>query len=95
MKLYHASTLLGTITRSEANGFEMVGLIELTKDSEKFKELFAYICDEKRDKKKEPPFPKDMLENWFVQKDGGEKEEIGLPGVYQEGDETEIRWRYY
>jgi hypothetical protein len=95
MKLYHGETLIGTIRRAAPSGMELGGQIELTPIAEKYSELFAFIVDKKRERSMEPPFPEEMLENWFVENDEGVREEIGLPGIYKEADRTEIYWRYY
>ena len=94
MKPFHGETLIGTITDSGPDGMGLCGFIELSSNADEYGELFAYFDDQKRDHTKEPPFPEEMLWNWFVEKDDGAREEIGLPGVHRGVDKTEIYWRY-
>lgn len=94
-KLYHQKTLIGTVLDADANGFSMHGIVELSTDAEPFKPIFAFFQDRSIPKDMEPPFPEELLENWFMEKDGGDPEEIGIPGVFEMEGKTHIMWRYY
>lgn len=95
MKLYHGSTLIGLVKDACPNGFEMHGIIELTSEAEKFKELFEYWTDENQPEDVDPPFPEEMLFNWFIETEAGERKEIGLPGIFDEEGRKDIMWRYF
>lgn len=92
LKLYHNSTLVGNIVSHTANGFWFNGTIELTPEFEPYKDLFKWWSDEDRPTGEEPPFPEDVLENWFVETPEEGKKEIGLPGIYED---QKISWRYF
>lgn len=94
MKVYHGNTSIGTIFDAGPDGLGMCGFVDLTAEAGRYMDIFAYSDDEKRDPTKEPPFLKEMFWNWFVEKEGGENDEIGLPGVHKETGKTEIYWRY-
>ena len=92
LKLYHNSTLVGNIVSHSANGFWWHGTIELTSAAEEYQSVFDWWTDENRDKSKEPPFPEEILENWYVESPDKGKQPIGLPGVYKD---NKISWRYF
>ncbi len=71
---------------------ETGGTIQLTKEAEKFSELFAFFMDAKNDAV-DPSYAEEMLWNWFVEDDKGARDEIGLPGLYEKDGKTLIYWR--
>jgi len=95
LKLFHNDILIGLIPESDANGMDMHGLIELTADAAPYQPLFAWWTDPNRQRGQEPPFPEEQLENWFVEDEQGERQEIGLPGIYTQNNRLEILWRHF
>lgn len=92
LKLFHNSTLLGTITGYHVYGFWWRGDIELTEAAESFQEVFIWFTSENRPMGQEPPFAEDILEDWYIETPGKGKRSIGLPGIYRT---KRIIWRYF
>lgn len=94
MKLYHNSTLIGTITDACANGFDMHGIINLLPSAEQYKPIFEYFQNQERPQPEEPPFEEHLLENWFIENEQNRRQEIGLPGIFDLDNRKHIMWRY-
>lgn len=95
MKLYHGNTLIGTITDACANGFDMHGIINLSPSAEQYKSIFKYFHDKERPQSEEPPFAEHLLENCFIENEQNQRQEIGLPGIFDLDNRKHIMWRYF
>jgi hypothetical protein len=93
MKLFHDTELLGNIEFLGVDGSDMLGHISLTPEGEKFKEMFASLCDESK-AHLEPPYPDSLLEEgWAIEDhEGIMREIIGCPAVLD--NFTSIAWRW-
>jgi len=91
LKLFHRTELIGLIRNANQDGFEMSGEIELTPAAAAYKDVFAFFTDEQKALYEEPPFAGELLEHWSVETESGERKEIVIPGVYEDGG---ICWRY-
>ncbi len=94
MKLFHNSELIGNIEFLGLNYPDMLGKITLTPEGEKFKEFFAFFCDEEREENQEPPFPASLIiEGWEVEDHEGILRKInGKPAILD--NFTTIYWRW-
>ncbi len=93
MKLFHDSKLIGDIEFLSVNGSDMLGRVTLTPEGEKFKEMFAFLTDEKTCKL-EPPYPDSLLkEGWAVEDhEGIMRNIICCPDVLDNFKNIAWRW---
>lgn len=94
-KLFHDDTLIGLIKDPGANGFDWHGLIDLAPDAKSYQALFDFFTDEGNPENSEPPFSKELLENWYIENDKGVRQEIGIPGIFTRTGRVHVMWRYY
>ncbi len=87
--LYYRKTLIGTISNVFTDQPWFIGDIEVTAAFEEFREGFAFLTDEDNEDRLsvEPPID---LENWFIEDDHGNSEEV-LLAIH---DGHEIWWRW-
>ncbi|CAN5361395.1 hypothetical protein BH11CYA1_BH11CYA1_35930 [soil metagenome] len=95
LNLYHNSTRVGTITDASSNGFDTHGIIKLLPSSEQYKPIFEYFQNQERPKSDAPPFEEHFLENWFIENEQNQLQEIGLPGIFDLDHRKHIMWRYF
>ncbi|MBA4079007.1 MAG: hypothetical protein C0508_28510 [Cyanobacteria bacterium PR.023] len=95
IKLYHGNTLVGIITNACDNGFDMHGFINLLPSAEQYKPIFEYFQNQERPQSEEPPFEEHLLENWFIEDEQNQRQEIGLPGIFDLDNRKHIMWRYF
>ena len=94
LKLYHHQTFIGTVSGVCANGFDMHGLIDFAPEAVPFKPIFEYFQKRERPSSEEPPFDEDLLWNWSMTDEAGKRQEVGLPGVFEESDGIHVMWRW-
>lgn len=93
MNLYHNKILIGVIEHVSPSGFDMQASIELTPAFKQYEKLFKYWTDDQKNPADEAQFADELFENWFVEYDDGRREEIYLPGIFNENGAWEISWR--
>ena len=73
----------------------MHGAIQLTEKAADYKAVLDYWITPDKDPAVEPPFPKSLFENWFVEDEEGVRHEICIPGIFISDGKQEIMWRYF
>lgn len=92
LKLFHRTTLIGTISELSYETPWYSGTIALTPEAEPYKELFAYMMEEE-EQTEDPPFDESILDDWFIEDEAdGERFEAGCPNIAEDG---EIWWRMW
>lgn len=90
LKLFHGNDLIGLIRNEMHDELAMVGDVDLTPQAAAYKDVFAFFNDPEKRVKEDPPFADELLENWFVEDEKGERTGIDAPAV---NDKGEIWWR--
>lgn len=91
MKLFHRSELIGVIRNASGEGTWLTGDLELTPAAQAYKDLFAFLTDEDR-MLEVPPFSKDMLNNWYIEDEHGQRKPVFVPAVHNDGKSIEWHW---
>ncbi|AME05200.1 hypothetical protein NNG64_08740 [Bacillus siamensis] len=94
MFLYYQNECLGKIEGVAVEGPWAYGKIIPNEKMENFKDFFRAVVDEDNPSAIEK-FDDDLLDddNWFIVDDEYKKVGISLPGIYEEDNEINWRWR--
>ncbi|MBU8787241.1 MULTISPECIES: hypothetical protein [Bacillus] len=94
MLLYYKNECLGEIKGATVEGVWMYGTIIPNENMEKFKDFFKAVVNE------DDPFAIEQYseewlddENWFIIDEKQKKVAISLPGIYENDNEINWRWR--
>lgn len=90
LKLFHQDKLIGTIENPMSDDLAFIGDIALTQAADAYRELFAFFNDDEKRWSAEPPFNQEWLSNWSIENDFGERKQIEVPVINDEGG---IWWR--
>ncbi len=90
LKLFHGSKLIGLIDNPVPDELAHVGDITLSPEAAAYAELFAFFNDDEKRWSTEPPFKQDLLEDWVVEDEQGNRDDVAVPVINGKG---EIWWR--
>ncbi|UQZ41384.1 hypothetical protein [Bacillus subtilis] len=94
MYLYYQDECLGKIEGTTIEGPWAYGKIIPNEKMEKFKDFFRAVVDED-DPSAIEKFDDDLIDddNWFIVDDEQKRVGISLPGIYENDNEINWRWR--
>lgn len=90
LKLIHKEKLIGIIENPMPDELAMVGEISLCAEAKHYSDLFSFFRDNERKWSEEPPFSEDLLSDWFVEDENGNRSKTDVPVITED---NQIWWR--